>query len=98
MHLEMTGVVNFRAAGSCLADYRPSDPNRACLPTWSATVPACLLSSGLGLELELNRCNGFTTGKTHTIPFGLGFGSKLCLCKPNIFAPTKCLSSDPIVT
>jgi len=63
-----------------------------------ATVPTHYIGSGLGLELEPNHYNDFTTWITRTVAFGPISTSKPGLCKPRCFAPIQYLSSDHIVT
>jgi hypothetical protein len=63
-----------------------------------ATVPTCWNSSGLGLELEPNCWNGFTTCKPRTVAFVPGSTSKPGHCKPRFLPPIEYLSPDCIVT
>ena len=63
-----------------------------------ASVPTDYKGSRLGLELELNYCNSFTTWEHRTVALRPGSTSNPGLCKPRFFAPIKYLSSDHIMT
>jgi len=63
-----------------------------------AMVPTHLNGSGLGLEPELNRCNGSYPTKTQTVAIGPVLPPKFRHFKSRILAPIKYLSSDCIVT
>ena len=64
----------------------------------SATVPTHQYSAGLGLELELNRCNGSYHTKTQTIAIGPDLPPTTWQFNLTTLAPIKYLSSDRIVT
>jgi len=63
-----------------------------------AKFPTRWNGSGLGLEPEPNRFNGFITWKPRTIAFGPGSTSKPGHCMRRFLAAIKYLSSDRIVT
>ena len=63
-----------------------------------ATVPTRENGSGLGLEPEPNRCNGFYHTKTRTVAIGPVLPPKTRQFNLTNLPPIKYLSSDRIVT